>query len=489
MNLNFILRSLICLISVGISNNISAFDFKIDDIYYTIISEQPAEVEISGCSPSLKGEIYLPSEVSNNGIVYNTSKIGDGAFINNTLIENVIIPNSIIEIGKNAFTGCKNLSGLEIGSSVAVIGKSAFAQCSALVQVKIPNSVITIEEEAFNICTSLLIVEIGDGVEEIGKAAFRSCSSLEEVTLGNSITIIKDYSFDLCKSLKSITIPNSVIEVGNFAFNEGLSLCYVEIGENVSKIDRSAFIDCPISSAVINCRIIPDYFFDGKTNLESLVLGNAVKEIGKSAFRNCEALTKVVIPNSVTTIKDYAFQNCVGLSEVEIGEGLEDCGENIFKYCALRTAIVKCNSIPSLLFKECSFLNNLELGPLVKKIENGAFYDCTRLKTITCLSLNPPTSNNTEIFNDDIYSSCKLIVPRVSLDEYKSTNPWRKFLNVQGMEVDDAGVEKINTEISGTIGVYDLNGKKILKSENPQDLYQLPAGFYIINNKKVLIHK
>ena len=44
----------------------------------------------------------------------------------------------------------------------------------------------------------------------------------------------------------------------------------------------------------------------------------AVTSIGKYAFRDCEGLTSITIPNSVTSIGSSAFEDCDGLTSITI---------------------------------------------------------------------------------------------------------------------------------------------------------------------------
>ena len=226
----------------------TAYDFEINGIYYNIVSSSDKTAELTykdANYASYSGDVTIPSTVTYSGTTY-----------------------TVISIGDETFFSCKDLKGVTIPSTVTSIGGGAFFGCSGLASVNIPNSVTSIGGGAFDGCSGLTYVTIPNSVTSIGMGAFQDFSGLTSITIPNSVPFIDSYTFSSCSGLASITIPNSVIEVGKFAFNQGLSLCYVEIGENVSKIDSSVFRDCPISSAVINCRIIPDYFLTKKQILK-----------------------------------------------------------------------------------------------------------------------------------------------------------------------------------------------------------------------------
>ena len=109
----------------------------------------------------------------------------------NTLIagcNNTVIPNSVTEIGNQAFDGCINLESIVIPNSVTTIGSQAFSGCKKLESIVIPNSVTTINYGAFEGCINLKSVTIGDKVTRIDINAFGrlgddGCSALASVTI------------------------------------------------------------------------------------------------------------------------------------------------------------------------------------------------------------------------------------------------------------------------------------------------------------------
>ena len=140
-------------------------------------------------------------------------------YLNGEEIKNLVIPNSVTNIGAWAFHSCCGLTSVTIPNSVNSIGCNAFSDCSGLTSVTIPNSVTSIGDYAFSGCNGLTSVTIPNSVTSIGGNTFSGCSGLTSVTIPNSVTSIGEYAFQNCSSLTSVTIGGSSLRIGSHAFS------------------------------------------------------------------------------------------------------------------------------------------------------------------------------------------------------------------------------------------------------------------------------
>ncbi len=125
----------------------------------------------------------------------SVTSIGSGAFEDCTSLTSVTIGNGVTSIGEYAFYDCSSLTSVHISdlsawcqinfaSSVAnplYYAHNLYLNRTLVEDLVIPNSVILIGNYAFSGCTSLTSVTIPDSVFSIGNGAFSDCTSLTSV--------------------------------------------------------------------------------------------------------------------------------------------------------------------------------------------------------------------------------------------------------------------------------------------------------------------
>ena len=263
-------------------------------------------------------------------------------FAENTTITSIVLPNSLLYIEENAFSGCSSLTEIILPDGLLTIPKNAFNGCSSLTGLTIPDTVLTIESDAFNGCCSIKELVIPDSVVEIQYRAFACMCSLEKLTVpfvgknrdvkSNTDAADLSYWFDVDIDFRStgcagkyhtIHVPgikkyiympesfNSLTVTGGVLRSYALELIGLEfltVGENVEAIEEYAAYNI------------------GLTEL-NLHEDMKITEIPDNAF-NKNSITSVTIPKNVKKIGAAFGGN--QLSEIKLNEGLEVIGPHAF---------------------------------------------------------------------------------------------------------------------------------------------------------------
>ena len=353
-------------------------------------------------------------------ILTPTSDNGYSPFANHPTIESVIYKNWT-NTGSYLFYGCPNLSSVTFPDFLNTINDYSFAGCKSLKSIDIPAKVTTIGDGAFRNCSGFKTFTISSGVTSIGQYCFAGCISLTSFTFPVNLTNIGNYAFSGCTSIKEL-----IFEHGG---NENLT-----IGSGASnKLSNSIFYDCPLESVTLgrglhystskdygyspfanhptlksftfyHLKNTGEYLLYSCSKLTSVNLSTMV-EINDYAFANCNSLSTIDIPATITTLGNSAFRNCNWFNSFKIGTGVEEIGD----YC----------------FAGCISLDDITIPGNVTSIGNYAFLNCTQIKKVaiekgsTVLSMGYGASKGK---NKGLFDDCPLESVTICRDLNYSTS-------------------------------------------------------------------
>ena len=300
--------------------NVDAFSFDVDGVYYRTLSSPENAVEVVKYKVygNYVGNIAIPSTVEYQGTTYDVVAIGEKAFQGDSELESVELPNSIVKINDNAFY-MSGITAITIPYGVKSMGLRCFEDCQKLASIVLSNSVETIGSSAFSGCSNLSSIVIPNSVVSIGEGAFFGCKEMETVVLSSNLTSLNSFLFAYCEKLKSIEIPGSVQTIGESCFYECQNMEFAILPNSVVSIDYGAFAFCSnleIVTLSSNLTAIPNRCFIGCSNLTTINLPSALQQIGTASFMEC-GLTSIILPKGLTNIEGEAFRDCQELEIVK----------------------------------------------------------------------------------------------------------------------------------------------------------------------------
>ncbi len=467
-----------------------------------VFPEGLEQIEQGGFSKcNISGELVLPDSL----VV-----LGPAAFDESPLTK-IVFPNRLKEIGDVAFRSCTNLQDVTLPKKLERIGSSAFSDCFRLHKVTLKGIVPpTLSGDSFNY-TKVFFVPRGAGAAYSSAAYWNSLVIIDgdtpvkvEVTLAAAGTLGEEIlkQLDYVNKVNELVItgplngddyyqiqnrmPNLIsIDMTNVAmealpdhfFSQRSALLEIKLPKTLKSIGTSAFQYCyGLTSMVLPeglTTINPTAFYYCK-DLKTINLPASLTALGRECFYECTSLQSITIPKKVTVVEDYTFHGCTSLSEVKLPAGLSEIKGNAFANCHALTSIELPDALSFLrsqAFRECTGLTEITL-PASLQYCDYPFYNCSNIKRINCYASVPPTlEGNRDILYNVDKSTCELLVPFWSVNNYKLTPGWDAFpvINPSEYETDVINIrgnltlaEGIRPTLQPCVSVFD-NGHFAVK--------------------------
>ena len=351
-------------------------------------------------------------------------------------ISKVVIPYSVLRIGREAFDGCANLSSVVfeaapagVTESALSIGARAFRDCVSLEKINLPARLTDVKlqrygiysgtisttdaESAFLGCYNLATINVAsgnasykavggvlytkdgktlvlapqslsgefvvpEGTQSIAPGAFVGCMDLTAVTLPSTMLLVGECAF-YQTNLTSLTLSNSFVDLtlGKYAFSECANLATINLGES----SRLA--------------VIGDGAFKGCSALESFIFPATLTSVGASAFEGCSSIESLVFAEGGKTLAfgSDAFKSCSGLKSVSIPANVSEL-PGVFTGCGSLTEVLVAEGSPyfqthegvlydaagtHIVFFPRGKQGTYEMLPTVTSIKNGTFQQVTQL--------------------------------------------------------------------------------------------------------------
>lgn len=292
-----------------------------------VISEDITAIDDYAFYELLINRIYLPSTLK---------KIGDYAFYRTGACGELILPESVEYIGKDAFRGTL-IYTLEINRiypDMHNVLYGAFSACSELSNIRLGKNITYIPEKAFLKCIGIEYIYYTQNLESIGDYAFAYCTTLksfyqysEDGDYDNEkiIKYIGDGAFYCCYKLDRFDFYNGLERLGAEAFYKCFSLKWVTLPQDIVRIERGTFAYCKsleIVSLPICLEYIGEYAFYGCESIKSLNTGLNLQSIGVGSFAHCISLESIEFPDTLERVYMSAFLYCEKLKDLYFSDSV-----------------------------------------------------------------------------------------------------------------------------------------------------------------------
>lgn len=187
------------------------------------------------------------------------------------------------------------------------------------------------------------------------------------------------YNNKLYGSLSILDLSKvSIIRGGYFYLNSKPSYYYYLSKDNV--IDYQMFSECDLLSKIIlpnSITMIGYEAFRECTNIESIVLPNSIIQIEPYAFASCKGLKSIVLPEKITMIKHHMFENCIKLESIQLPNSITSIDAFAFDGCTNLAFIRFPDHIVDVdvkVFRGCDSLNLEEISKYTR--DNTEAIEC-----------------------------------------------------------------------------------------------------------------
>ncbi len=376
------------------------------------------------------------------GVEYETRTAKVVKYVFNRDLLRVVLPDTVTEIGPEAFDHCIFLKSVKLPSALEEIGYKAFKGCKELREISLPDSLerLTPYETDGAYYTSFFPDNL-ERVNFLGARCRLQPFAVYQTWRCRTQELIEPYTpgffFEMFKSELDVTITFAA-ENERFSSEDGVifnkdktELIYCPqwksgaytVPRTVTRVREKAFANCGELTRVVFAggavTDIEDRAFYGCSSLREIGL-RGVKRVGKEAFLLCTALGRVDL-DGAEHIGDKAFSSCKALAHIGL-RGVEHIGDEAFSYCEALTHI-ELDCVKYIGYK--AFENCSALGPTVtipgscEQMSEFAFSwkkdFSTKAKEPSLKTLRVP--QDTRMFNPKGYSRFSHILDGVYLPE------------------------------------------------------------------------
>ena len=315
------------------------------------------------------------------------------------------IPESVTEIGREAFNGCGKLQTIVFPPAVTVIGANIFGYASPA-HIVVCNPAAMIDEDAFSMeilekCFLNGTLDVPSPILKSVKASIkRRKKTYSEKIIRADDAVAMGRFLSLWNPPKAEEIEG-YIKMAESAQSDGILQLFREKYSNQESTDKLSVAQSSaenedtlknwrkrlkLSAANGNLAITGYSGTDVNVIIPKEIEGKKISEIKPRAFAMCTFVKSVTIHAELSVIKASLFGGCSALETVVLPESLTSIGEYAFRGCNKLSGITfpdTLTRIDDAAFKDCSALESVTIPGSVTVLGKSAFSGCTALRHVT----------------------------------------------------------------------------------------------------------
>lgn len=372
----------------------------------TFVLSEDGSYALVSQAQQLSGSVSVPSQARLDGVSYPVKAIAVGAF-RNSLVTSVTLPESLEWIGDRAFSFCPSLTSVDFSGAQVTLGAEVFENSPGVVTLSGTDRIVYVGRKAFagtewlanqSEDSSLYVgkclyrgrasgdLMLPEGVLSIAPGAFSGQTGLTGLVTGDTLLYIGDEAFRDCTALSSVTFGASLETIGNRAFDgDGVLFGDIAFPASLSHVGAYAFRNCDgITGADFSAtalqRLDNGVFYDCDA-LERVYLPETLTSVGYACFYRNGSLETVSAPG-LTSIEYDAFRECWVLSDAAAFEKAEYVGTGAFDGTELYTGIGE--TVIGKAFYKCedAKVERLCVAEGIKQLSPKALAAASSLRTL-----------------------------------------------------------------------------------------------------------
>jgi hypothetical protein len=165
----------------------------------------------------------------------------------------------------------------------------------------------------------------GKKVIGIGKDAYKQCKGIKRLIVPEGIEYISEGAFAHCTEMSNVILPTSLKQLGK----KDSTIHFRAHWDSMGAFQGTAITKIDLPNGITT---IEDNSFKECDRLVQILFPDNLKRIGEYAFQSCDSLEEVILPSKVEVLEVGAFGFCKKLSKVKLNEGLKKIGSYVFSH-------------------------------------------------------------------------------------------------------------------------------------------------------------